>query len=123
MFYLQIIHFISAVLFIGFILWDRLLFRRFFTFKEATSFYLKARIMLFGAILGAVISGVGLLFWYSLSPLVILKICLAIGLILLFMFCPISMKNLSSVHGRTIYRMVVLLIALSVLIIGKLLSS
>jgi len=111
-------HLLGVSVFGGFIILDRLVFRKFFEERAIDSalFYIKSfRILVFSAIL-IIFSGAAII--YSKPHLLnqdifILKLFLAFLLFTLFFNCPLFLKNMGK-PARNIYRFFVLVLLINV---------
>lgn len=117
------LHGVAILLFGGYILLDRLLFRPFLaeTAQNAGIFYRMSRRVLIPIVSVLVVSGLLMVVLESgriTEPLFILKLILALLLIALFFYCP----RFSREHGegaRRLYRAVVVILLLTVLTVSK----
>ena len=117
------LHDVAVLLFGGYILLDRLLFRPYFSDEpeKAHRFYRMSRRILLPAAGLLIFTGMVMLgsqkgLWDS--PLLHLKIVLALLLLGMFFYCP----RFSRGHGeqaRRLYRVVVILLLLAVLLLGR----
>lgn len=117
------LHYVAILLFGGYILLDRLLFRPFFALhRDAVSrFYRSSRNILLPTVVVIILSGLimaGMETARLNNPLFILKIILAGVLIGMFFYCPVFSRG----HGekaRRLYRTVVVILLLAVVAISK----
>jgi len=116
-------HYVAILLFGGYILLDRLLFRRYFAAEgeEAVRFYRLSGKLLAPAVAVAVVTG-GLLTLLQPArlehPFFMFKLLLVILLIGMFFYCP----RFSRGHGeraRRVYRAVVVVLLMCVLALSK----
>jgi len=120
---LHLLHYVAVLLFGGFILLDRLLFRPYFDKlpDKGGSFYLQSRPLLITSAVMIVISGVGM----SLSEgspvnhaLFPLKVIGGVLLTALFFYCPYFAKKAGE-RARQAYRVAVVLLLGVVVILSK----
>lgn len=119
-----VLHFVAVLFFAGFILLDRVLFRKYFAGNEtsANNFYKMSRkIMVLSAVLLILSGGVMLAIKPALleAPLFLLKLCLAFMVMGLFFYCPYFSKRAGE-RARTLYRHTVTAGLLALLVIAKL---
>ena len=117
------LHFVAAVSFGGFILLDRLAFRRFAASLEGGSdgFYRALRPWLMLIALVLILSGgtlLGLRPESIFSLTMIVKLTGAVVLLALFFYCPVFAAKAGAVK-RFAYRLLVLLLLLAVLYLGR----
>ncbi len=118
-----VFHYVAVLLFGGYILLDRLLFRPFFSGRQddASLFYRRSRRVLLPSVTLIILSGL-VMAWLEAQrltdPLFILKIVLAVMLMGMFFYCPVFSRGYGE-GARRLYRAVVVVLLLSVVVVSK----
>lgn len=121
---LLMFHYVAVLLFGGFILLDRLFFRRYLASKaeDTSRFYRLSRSVLVPAVSVIVLTGIimtGIENERLGNPLFILKLLLALVVIGMFFYCPVFSGRYGE-GARRLYRAFVVLLLLTVVVLSKL---